>query len=154
MDVKAELKRVYTNRLLQSQKEMSEFEEALSNLIALGDVSIIDELCMAFDDDTEQHEIMFRLIHGIERLYRVDVEEGLYLIASVVPSVIDRAREWMEFLHYRILNHEQVRRVYGSMLSKLDDKRKEIVINLLKDIKSKDPAMFGDFVDEVLNMSS
>ncbi|UTR13421.1 Imm30 family immunity protein [Salipaludibacillus sp. LMS25] len=152
MDDKTELKRIYTNRLLQSQKEISEFEEALSNLIALGDVSIIDELCMVFDDDTEQHEIMFRLIHGIERLYRVDVEEGLYLIALVVPSVIDRAREWMEFLHYRILNHEQVRSVYGRVLSKLDGEKKQVVTDLLKDIKNEDPAMFGDSVNEVLNI--
>ncbi|UTR16768.1 Imm30 family immunity protein [Salipaludibacillus sp. LMS25] len=152
MDDKKELKRLYTSRLLQSQKEISEFEEALSNLIALGNVSIIDELCMAFDDDTEQHEIMFGLIHGIERLYRVDVEEGLYLIASVVPSVIDRAREWMEFMHYRILNHEQVRSVYGRVLSKLDGEKKQVVTNLLEDIKSDDPVMFGGSVDEVFTV--
>jgi hypothetical protein len=137
---------------MQTEKEISEFKEALSNLIALGDVSIIDELCMAFDDDTEQHEIMFGLIHGIERLYRVDVEEGLYLIALVIPSVIDRAREWMAFLHYRILNHEQVRSVYRSVLSKLDGEKKQVVIDLLKDIKCEDPVMFGGSVDEVLSV--
>ncbi|MCR6108676.1 hypothetical protein HXA34_20485 [Salipaludibacillus agaradhaerens] len=152
MDVRSELTRIHTNRLMQTEKEISEFKEALSNLIALGDVSIIDELCMAFDDDTEQHEIMFGLIHGIERLYRVDVEEGLYLIALVIPSVIDRAREWMAFLHYRILNHEQVRSVYRSVLSKLDGEKKQVVIDLLKDIKCEDPVMFGGSVDEVLSV--
>lgn len=33
MDVRSELKKVYTNRLLQSQKEISSFEEALGTLI-------------------------------------------------------------------------------------------------------------------------
>jgi len=150
VDVKSELKKVYTNRLLQSQKEISSFEEALGNLIGLGDISVITGLCMGFDDDTEQYEIMFGLVHGIEHLYKENIEEGLYLIALAIPSVIDRAREWMEILHYRILNHEQVRRIYGSVLSKLDDKTKEIIINLLRDIKSEDPNMFSNSVDEVL----
>ncbi|MED4014475.1 Imm30 family immunity protein [Sutcliffiella cohnii] len=150
MDVKSELKKIYANRLLRSPKEISNFEEALSNLIGLGDISVITELCTAFDDDTEQYEIMFGLVHGIEHLYRENIEEGLYLVALAVPSVIVRAREWMEILHYRILNHEQVRRAYGSILSKLEVMTKEVIINLLKDIKREDPNMFGVSVDEVL----
>ena len=145
-----ELKKVYTNRLLQSQKEISEFEEALSNLIGFEDKSVITGLCMGFDDDTEQYEIMFGLVYGIEHLYKENIEEGLYLIALAVPSVIARAREWMEVLHYRILNHEQVRRIYGSVLSKLDGKNKDIIINLLRDIKNEDLNMFSNSVDEVL----
>ncbi|MBD1221955.1 Imm30 family immunity protein [Virgibacillus halodenitrificans] len=150
MDVKMELTKVYSNRLLQSQKEISEFEEALSNLIDLGDRSIITDLCMAFDDDTEQYEIMFGLIQGIEYLYKENIEDGLYLISLAVPGVVDQAREWMEVLHYRILNHEQVRRSYGRVLSKLDSKTRETIKNLLKDIKNEDPNMFGNYVDEIL----
>ncbi|WP_079528133.1 Imm30 family immunity protein [Halobacillus hunanensis] len=150
MDVKSELKKVYTNRLLQSHNEISEFEEALNNLIDLGDKSVITELCMAFDDDTEQYEIMFGLVHSIEHLYKENIEEGLHLIALAIPHVIDRAEEWMEILHYRILNHEQVRRKYGSVISKLDGRTKEMVINLLRNIKSEDPNTFGNPVDEVL----
>ncbi|NMO94328.1 Imm30 family immunity protein [Paenibacillus lemnae] len=150
MDVESELKKIYTNRLLQSQQEISSFEEALVNLIGLEDKSVITGLCMGFDDDTEQYEIMFGLVHGIEHLYKDNIEEGLHLIALAIPRVIDRAREWIEVLHYRILNHEQVRRIYGSVLSKLDVTTKEIIINSLRDIKSEDPNMFSDSVDEVL----
>lgn len=150
MDEKSEINKIYTNRLLQSQEEIDAFEEALGNLIGLEDKSVITELCMGFDDDTEQYEIMFGLVHGIEHLYKENIEEGLYLIAIAVPSVIDRARVWMEVLHYRILNHEQVRRIYGCVLSKLDDNSKGIIINLLREIKSEDPNMFSNSVDEVL----
>ncbi|WP_245545016.1 Imm30 family immunity protein [Lentibacillus jeotgali] len=68
--------------------------------MSLGDPSIISELCMAFDDDTEQYEVMFGLIHGIEYLYKESVEEGIYLIALAVPGVIYRASEWMGILHF------------------------------------------------------
>ncbi|WP_245831721.1 hypothetical protein [Oceanobacillus senegalensis] len=59
-------------------------------------------------------------------------------------------REWMEVLHYRILNHEQVRKIYGSVLSKLDNKTKKIIRSLLENIKREDPNMFSHSVDEVL----
>ncbi|GEM_PF-6134503 len=62
MDVKLELERVYTNRFLQSRKEISEFEGSLSDLIGLSNPSIITELCMAFDDDTEQYEEVYQYI--------------------------------------------------------------------------------------------
>ncbi|WP_373287594.1 Imm30 family immunity protein [Psychrobacillus lasiicapitis] len=35
----------------------------------LGKTSIITESCMVFDDVTEQYEVMFCLVHGIEHLY-------------------------------------------------------------------------------------
>ncbi|MFJ5772514.1 Imm30 family immunity protein [Psychrobacillus sp. NPDC093180] len=141
---------MYTNRLLQSPTEVSEFEKALANLINFGNKSIITELCMVFDDDTERYEVMFGLVHGIEHLYKESIEEGVYLIALAVPSIIDRAREWMEELHYRILNHEQVRSIYANGLTKVDLKTKGIIINLLMDIKKEDPNMFGNSVDEIL----
>jgi len=150
MNVKLEIDRIYRNRLLQSEKEINAFEEALSNLINLGDPSVIADLCMGFDDNTEQYEIMFELVHGIEHLYKDNIEEGLNLIAVAVPRVIDRAREWLEVLHYRILNHDQVRKIYSNVLSKLDEKTKKIIINLLKEIKEEDPEMFSKSVNEVL----
>lgn len=150
MSVKTELKKVYTNRLMQTGDEIIEFEEALSNLMVVGDTSIVGELCMGFDDDTEHHEVMFGLIHGIEYLYKDNIEDGLFLIAQATPGVIDRAREWVEILHYRILNDEQSRRLYGGVLSKLDSETKEIIINLLKDIRSEDLTRISNSVDEVL----
>lgn len=150
MGVKTDLNKVYTNRLLQNQEEISEFEQALDNLTSLGDVSIIGDLCMGFDDDTDKYEVMFGLVHGIEHLYKERIEEGLSLIALAVPRVVDNAKEWMEILHYRILNNEQVRLTYGKVLSKLDVKTKEIIVNLLNDIKDEDPDMFGISVDEVI----
>lgn len=150
MDVKSYINKVYSNRLLQNQEEIIEFEQALGKLISSEDVSIIGDLCMGFDDDTEKYEVMFGLVHGIEKLYKERIEEGLNLIALAVPRVINRAKEWMEVLHYRILNHEQVRITYGKVLAKIDIKTKEVIINLLNNIKDEAPDMFGKPVDEVL----
>lgn len=56
----------------------------------------------------------------------------------------------MEVLHYRILNHEQVRRTYGKVISKLDVKTKKVIVKLLKEIKNEDPDLFGGYVNEIL----
>lgn len=64
--------------------------------------------------------------------------------------MIDIASEWMEILHYRLLNHRQVRLIYGRVLSKMDVHTKKVISALLSEIKNEDPHLFGNFVDEVL----
>lgn len=152
MDVKLELQKIYNNRLLNSEREIKEFEEAVANLISLEDTSIISDLCFGLDDDTEQFEVMFGLVHGIEYLYKENREEGLYLIAKTIPKVMDRAKDWVEILHYRILNHEKVRSVYKKVLNNLDQEDKKVVVSILKNIKDEDLESFGDLIDEVLKV--
>ncbi|GAC40800.1 Imm30 family immunity protein [Paenibacillus popilliae] len=150
MDTKLELEKVFNNRLLRTNQEVLEFERSLELLINLNDISILPDLLLGFDDRTEQHEVMFGLVHGIEKLYKSKMEEGLRLIASSVSNVINNAKEWMEILHYRILNHPQVRLAYGIALSQIDITARNTVIDLLKGIKKEDPNMFTISVDEVL----
>ena len=150
MDTKLELENIYNNRFLRTDLEILEFERSLELLISLDDTSIIPSLILGFDDNTEHHEIMFGLIHGIEKMYKNKIEEGLRLIAASVPNVINRAKEWIEILHYRILNHPQVRLAYGTVLSETDITARKIVIDILIGIKHEDSDMFAIQVDEVL----
>lgn len=150
MGVKAGLEKVHANRLMRNEEEITTFEESLAYLIGLNDNPIITELCKAFDDDTEHHEVMYGLVHGIEHLYDINLEDGLRHMAIAVPSVIDRAREWVETMHYRILNHEPTRMVYGQVLTTLDSHTKEVIIKLLCDIRDDNPDQFSGSVDEVL----
>jgi hypothetical protein len=151
LDIKSEIKKVYDNRLLKTKKQVEEFEQALKNIYEYGEVSIIKDLILAFDDNTEHHEIMFNLVHTIEHLYKNKIEEGLKLIATSVPTVISYGREWIEILHYRILNHPHVRTIYAKVLGNIDIKTRNIIKGLLRDIKKEDPELFGESVDEVLD---
>ncbi|GGO00232.1 Imm30 family immunity protein [Saccharibacillus kuerlensis] len=152
MDVQIELEKVYDNRLLRTENEIREFEKAIENLISLKDASIIGDLCKGFDDATEHHEVMFGLVHGIEYLYQQNVDEGLYLIAFSVPSMIRHAKDWAEIMHYRILNHPQVRKSYAHVLSIIDEKTRKEIFEFLIEIKEEDPEEFEDSVNEVLGM--
>lgn len=93
---------------------------------------------------------MFGLIHGIESLYKNNIEEGLVCIAKAFPKMISSAQEWVETLHYRILNHPQVRLAYGKVLSGFDPSITISIKELLIDIKNEDPDMFSESVNEVI----
>ncbi|MEC0715375.1 Imm30 family immunity protein [Bacillus licheniformis] len=151
MDLKQELKKLYDNRFLENENEIQEFEESLAKVIDYGDVSAISELCLAFDDDTEQFEVMFGLVHGIERLYKNNIEEGLTYIAKAIPKILNQGEEWIEILHYRILNHPEVRLAYRNVLSKQDPSIVDNIKDLLTEIKNEDPDMFSKSVDEVIS---
>ena len=119
---------------MRTENEIRAYELALEKLITLNDISVIDKLCYGFDDDTEHHEVMFGLVHGIEFLYQNKAEEGLRLIAISVPKIISQAREWVEILHFRILNHPQVRLSYAHVLSLLDEFTRSEIMKLLNKI--------------------
>ncbi|UDB47219.1 MULTISPECIES: Imm30 family immunity protein [Bacillus] len=151
MNLKQELKSLYDNRLLENENNIKEFEESLAKVLDYGSVSVIPDLCLVFDDDTEQFEVMFGLVHGIERLYKNNTEEGLSYIAKAIPQILNQASEWIEILHYRILNHPEVRLVYRNVLSKQDPFIVDNIKELLIEIKNEDPDMFSKSVDEVIN---
>ncbi|VXC56373.1 conserved hypothetical protein [Bacillus sp. 349Y] len=144
------MRRLYDHRLLENENEVRDFNESLIEVLAYNDVSVITELCFVLDDETEQFEVMFGLIHGIESLYKNNIEEGLGCIAEAFPNMITSAKEWAEILHYRILNHPQVRSVYEKVLLGLDPSITLSIKELLIDLKKEDPDLFSESVNEVI----
>lgn len=150
MNIETHLESLYNNRLMENETEIHEFEVSLSKVLELGDMSDIQDLCLAFDDKTHQFEIMFGLVHVIEHLYRINLKEGLTLIAKSIPKIIKQATEWIEILHYRILNQPQVRLVYREVLYEIDTDIAVNIRGLLIKIKDEDPEGFKDAVTNVI----
>lgn len=150
MSIKSDVTTIYNNRFLRSEKEVHDFETALTRVVCHDDVNTISALCSCFHDETEDHEVMFGLIHGVESLYKNHVNEGILLIARSVSSVIDFANDWMEIIHYRVLNDMQTRNAYRTALSQLSENERTVVLNLLLSIKKEDPDLFGSSVDSII----
>ena len=66
MDTEKEVNKLIDNRLMRSDKEIENFEEAMNALYNVKDIENIKFYCQAFDDKTEDRAVMFSLIHGIE----------------------------------------------------------------------------------------
>lgn len=148
MDIKAEVQILQQNRLLRNVNEVQNFEKAIENIMSLKDIKLIQDLCTGFDDQTEQHEVMFGLLHAIEDF---EGEEGLLEIAKAIPIMLPHAKEWAVILHYGILNDGPSRKQYGKILSQVNLLVRNTIIGILKEIKAEDPDRFENSVDEILS---
>ena len=148
MDVKTEILKLQDSRLLRNTLEVNDFESAIENIISLKDVKLIKDLCSGFDDQTEDHEVMFGLVHAIEDFAG---EEGLLEMTNAIPSMLPHAKEWATILNYRILNHEPSKKLYTQVIKKVDAQVKNTIIQILKEIKAEDPARFEASANEILS---
>lgn len=147
MDLKTEILKLQKSRLLRNTFEITDFESAIENIISFKDAKLIKDLCTGFDDKTEDHEVMFGLVHAIEDF---EGEEGLLEMVKAIPTMLPHAKEWVTILNYRILNHEPSRKLYIDVLKKVDVSVKNTILQILKEIKNEDPVKFEMSVNEVL----
>ena len=134
--------------MLRNANEVHDFEEAIENIISLQDVILVKDLCSGFDDQTNEHEVMFGLIHAIEEF---EGEEGLCEMAKAVPDMLPHAKGWATILHYRILNHAPSRQLYAKVLTKINLRVKNIIVGILKEIKDEAPERFESNVNELFS---
>ena len=149
MDDTDVIRRLKVNRLMHSEQEIILFEEALEEVGNTNNGYIIGQLMEVLDDETEQEEVMWGLLHTIEYLSAFSPKNGLKQMIAAVPMNIEKSREWIKILHFRILNHNNYRKTFIEALKEADVISKEVVLNLLEDIKDESPNNFKDKVDEV-----
>lgn len=137
------------NRLLKNEEEIAAFEQAISSILDLKEVNLIRSMCLGFHDATENDEVMFGLIHAIESYDDFfDSEQSLNELAGSLPYMLSHAKEWAKTLHKRILNHEPSFKEYKKVISTADDSVKEMVLQVLNEIKERNPRRFEPSVDE------
>ncbi|MCU5584370.1 Imm30 family immunity protein [Bacillus toyonensis] len=148
MDYQSEIKRLYSCRFLKNQSECEEFDSVLENLADCDDEKLIKELCIVFEDETQEEEVMFGLVHFIE-----DFEMGKYLteMPKALPKMVENAKEWAMLLNIRILNNDLYRSEYAKILVGMNNDIKLTVINLLNEIISDDPKRFEGVANEILS---
>ncbi|MER2007616.1 MAG: Imm30 family immunity protein [Psychrobacillus sp.] len=149
MDYTDVIHRLKDNRLMYSEQEIILFEEALEEVANTNDDHLIGQLMDVLDDETEHEEVMWGLIHTIEYLSGFSPKRGLKQMIAAVPMNIEKSREWMVILHYRIFNHDDYRNLFIEALKEADIICKSVVLNLLEDIKDDNPSDFTDKVEEV-----
>ena len=102
------------NRFMKTENEILLFEEALEEIGNTDDYYMIGNLMDVLEDNTEHEEVMWGLIHTIEYLSEFSPKEGLKSLINAIPDNVEKCREWIEILHFRILNNDEYRKLYGS----------------------------------------
>lgn len=151
LDINHEILRLQQSRLLRTEKEIKDFEEAIENILELNDVNHIPALFKGFDDNTNNDEVMFGLIHAIESY---DNEHGIDIsmkrLIESIPQMYSEAKEWIKILNKRILNDDFARHAYIKVLSESDLDNKKLIVEIITEIKDENPAQFEKSANDLI----
>ena len=80
MDNKVEIQKLIEARKLSTSEEYTIFEDALNALQGKISIDDVSDICRAFYDDTQDDEMMFGIIHLIEKLGKQVNNKYIYCI--------------------------------------------------------------------------
>ncbi len=155
MDILEQVKIMTENKFLRSNEEIEKFELSIENILNNEDQSDIKYLYTGFDDSTEDEEVMFGLIHTIESYAKVFGEDiALKEFLNAIPSVYPYAKGWIIIMQMRILN--KIKKTnslesYIGIIQNCDKDLKNILVELMNEIRDEDPKRFSQMVDIILN---
>ena len=101
------------NRFMQTEAQVTIFENALAEIAENPDENNLSAYHLILDDQCQQPEVMFSLIHFLESF---DMEKQITAFIHVVPQLMITAPEWTRIIHNRILNDESACQVYQNLL--------------------------------------
>ncbi|MFN6519295.1 MAG: Imm30 family immunity protein [Nostoc sp. CreGUA01] len=118
------------NRLMQTQQEVTDFENALAEIADNPDEQNLSAYHLVLDDRCQQPEVMFSLIHFLESF---DIEKQIAAFIKVVPQLMLDAPEWTRIIHDRILNDDSACHVYQKLLHSANLNTPHFLYHLLEE---------------------
>ncbi|MFC3749395.1 Imm30 family immunity protein [Paenibacillus sp. GCM10012306] len=138
---------LYENRFLRTELECERFDRTLEGLAGDTEDRIIHEIFRVFDDETEQEEVMFSLVHFVESY---QTEMYLTQLLESLPAMLEPARDWAIVLNKRILKDDFCRVEYADIAAGMPPQVKRVLSFLLEEIKEDRPKLFERHVNEIL----
>lgn len=118
------------NYLMQTQQQVTDFENALAEIADNPDEQNLSAYHLVLDDQCQQPEVMFSLIHFLESF---DIEEQIAAFIKVVPQLMINAPEWTKIIHDRILNDDSACQVYQKVLHSANLNTPHFIYHLLEE---------------------
>ena len=128
------------NRFMQTQQQVTDFENPLAEIADNPDEQNLSAYHLVLDEQCQQPEVMFSLIHFLESF---DIEEQIAAFIKVVPQLMINAPEWTRIIHDRILNDDSACQVYQKLLHSANLNTPHFLYHLLEEsiinkLKSKE----------------
>ncbi|UQZ34441.1 hypothetical protein C2I18_13475 [Paenibacillus sp. PK3_47] len=139
---------LYENRLLRTELEFERFDQALEGLAGNMEDDVIRQIFKVFDDETEQEEVMFSLVHFVE-----SYQQEMYLtqLLESLPDMLETARNWAIILNKRILNEDHWLKDYAAIASGMPPQVQRSLAFLLEEIKEENPRRFERKANYILS---
>lgn len=140
-------KQLYDNRLMRTEEEIDKFEDGLNELSETIQEMDILELCTVFDDNTEEDEVMFGVIHLIELF---SSEKAFEYTVVGISNIIETALNWAKIIVYRCLNDVFSKNMLKVAINNADQRVQQAMQQLLYEIRTEDYDRFGLVIDDIL----
>jgi hypothetical protein len=118
------------NRLMLTEEQVTNFENALTKIADNLDEDDLSAYHLILDDQCQQPDVMFSLIHFLESF---DIEPQITAFINVIPKLMITAPEWTRIIHNRILNDELACQVYQKILHSANLKTPHFFYHLLEE---------------------
>jgi hypothetical protein len=144
--IEALIQHLRKNAKLENSTDVERFDATLSQIAALNNPQAIALLVSFLNDNCKFHEVMFSIIHAIER---VDDETYIREIINVLPILWKESPYWANVIHFRIFNHATSRQNYRNQLAKAAPTIKMATKELLTKMRKEEPT-FVEVCDEMI----
>jgi hypothetical protein len=116
----AELREIYSKG---GKDIVSDFEKTLAEIAKASDPEIIGQLLTLLDDGTEYDELMFSIIHTIERF---NDEDYVAQIIEALPMAWKKSPKWIQVIHVRIMNSQATLSSYMSTIKHASEETRQV----------------------------
>ncbi len=148
MDKESYIKVLKENRKLKNDNEIEIFEDAIEKLLETNDVKC---LYCGFDNDTEEEEVMFGLVHAVESYYSsMNKEEYFRIFIDESKKIYNEASEWVKLMNIRILNDLESLDIYIGVVKQCSSEVKSFLINIMNDVLNEDKELFQESVNKFI----
>jgi len=97
------------------------FEQTLEKLAQNPDPADLPSLHLILDNDCEQPEVMFSLVHFLESF---DVQAQVQASIQAMPDLVKRSPEWAAILHSRIMNDDVARSTFEERVRSINEQER------------------------------
>lgn len=119
------------NRFLRTQREITEFRNALNALKAQSGSQNLGDMFRLFED-AAKHSPSLEIL--LDFLFSFDYREAVSAITQTTPSLIPKAPIWLRVIYIRILANENSKEYLKDILPTLPDERKLAIYQVLDDL--------------------
>ena len=119
----------FNNRLLRSPEEVKNFDDALGAYAKRLSAGDLPDLYSVLDDATENHEVMFGLVHLIEDFEPLP---SFRAFLAAIPRMKLNASHWVETLVLRIFNDDQTRDMFLAELHSAPEESRAQVLAIAR----------------------
>lgn len=144
--------KLYNNRLMKTDKEIENFQQALSLLHASKTIENIVYFCQTFDDKTHEHEVMFSMVHAIEHYDDILGQQvTISTLLDCIHMMMASAPDWLEVLILRHLNNDNAREALVTEVIQKNDAIKTVIKEVIHKLIQRNPEKFKQSGNKVLS---